>query len=140
MRWLATLTLLVACAGTAPVGEAVNTQEFVFILANGRSFAHILPADWEPQLEGGFIRINDRQRIMAMDVIMIRPRVQLNVDGLTRVRLVRRNESTSASGKYDVWVLSGIQGKIGLDHTQDLVQVAPQTWLRPNDFRLLVER
>lgn len=140
MRSLVFLALLVACAGTAPVGDAVNTQEFIFLQGNGRAFMHILPSNWQPQLEGGFIRIGDRQRIMAMDVIMIRPRVQLDVEGLEQVRLVRRNESTSTSDKYDLWVLAGIQGKIGTDRTLDLVQVAPQTWLRPNDFRLLIER
>lgn len=118
----------------------IDTQEFVFFTSNGRAFTHVLQASWAPVIEGGFLRINDRQRIMALDVIMIRPRVQLDVEGLEFVRLVRRNESSSASGKYDLWVLSGIQGKIGSDKTQDLVQVAPQTWLRPNDFRLLIER
>lgn len=129
-----------ACAGTAPLPEEIDTQEFIFFTNSGRSFMHVLQADWEPVIEQGFLRINNRQRMMAMDVIMIRPRVQLDVTGLEFVRLVRRNESTSASGKYDVWVLAGIQGRIGLDKTQDLVRVAPQTWLRPNDFRLLIER
>lgn len=132
--------LLSACVGTAPLPKEIDTQEFIFFTSSGRSFMHVLQADWEPVIESGFLRINDRQRILAMDVIMIRPRVQLDVTGLELVRVVRRNESTSASGKYDLWVLAGIQGKIGLDKGQDLVRVAPQTWLRPNDFRLLIER
>jgi hypothetical protein len=131
---------LSACAGSAPLHEEINTQEFIFFTTSGRSFMHVLASDWEPVVENGFLRINDRQRMLAMDVIMIRPRVQLDVTGLEFVRLVRRNESSSASGKFDLWVLAGIQGKIGLDKTLDLVRVAPHTWLRPNDFRLLVER
>lgn len=134
------LALLASCAGTAPLASGVDTQEFIFITNSGRSFTHVLQADWTPVVEGGFLRINDRQRIAALDVILIRPRVQLVVTGLAFVRLVRRNESTSASGKYDLWVLAGIQDKIGLDKSQELVEVAPQTWLRPNDFRLLIER
>ena len=134
------LVIMGACKSSTPLPGEVGTQEFVFITNSGRSFTHVLPSDWSPVIESGFLRINNRQRIMALDVIMIRPRVQLDVEGLEFVRLVRRNESTAASGKYDLWVLAGIQDKIGLDKSQGLVEVAPQTWLRPNDFRLLIER
>ena len=134
------LALLTACAGTAPLPSEVDTQEFIFITNSGRSFSHVLEADWSPVIEGGFLRINNRQRIMAMDVILIRPRAQLDVEGLEFVRLVRRNGSTAGSGLFDLWVQAGMPSKIGSDRTQELVQVAPHTWLRPNDFRLLIER
>lgn len=140
MRWLLSALFAFGCGSSEPVTGTGDTQEFIFITNSGRSFMHVLPGDWVPVYEGGFLRINDRQRIMAMDVIMIRPRVQLNVDGLEFVRLVRRNASTARTGLFDVWVQAGMPPKIGSDRTQDLVQVAPHTWLRPNDFRLLIER
>jgi hypothetical protein len=140
MRSLVAALLTFGCASSGPVTGTGETQEFVFITNNGRIFSHVLPADWSPVYEGGFLRINDRQRIMTMDVILIRPRVQLDVDGLEFVRMVRRNSSTARTGLFDLWVQAGMPSKIGLDRTQDLVQVAPHTWLRPNDFRLLIER
>ncbi len=124
----------------APVGEVVDTQEFIFSQANGKSFVQVLPADWVPQYEGSFLRINNRTRMLALDVLIIRPRVQLDVSGLQWVRLVRRNESVSRSGTYDMWVSAGSQDLLGTNHSLDLVKMAPQTWLRPNDFRLLIER
>ncbi len=132
--------LFSACAGTEPLPGQVDTQEFVFFTNSGGSFSHVLQSDWRPAVEGGFIRINDRQRIMAMDVILIRPRVQLDIEGLVYVRLMRRNGSTSLSGMFDLWVREGSQDMFGTNRSLDLMQVAPQTWLRPNDFRLLSER
>ena len=81
------IVLLTACAGTEPLPGEVDTQEFIFITNSGRSFTHVLQADWSPVIEGGFLRINNRQRIMALDVIMIRPRIQFDVEGLEFVRL-----------------------------------------------------
>ncbi|MBK6831381.1 MAG: hypothetical protein IPG92_11870 [Flavobacteriales bacterium] len=134
------IVLLTACAGTAPLPGEVDTQEFIFITNSGRSFTHVLQADWSPVIEGGFLRINNRQRIMALDVIMIRPRIQFDVEGLEFVRLTRRNGSTSGSGLFDLWVQAGKQELFGTNRTLDLMKMAPQTWLRPNDFRLLLER
>lgn len=140
MRWLWVLLLSAGCGSSAPVTGSGDTQEFIFITSSGRSFSHVLPANWTPRIEGGFLRINNRQRIMAMDVIMIRPAVQFNLEGLAFVRLARRNSSVAVAGLYDLWVRDGIQGKIGSDRSLDLVEVAPQAWLRPNDFRLVIER
>ena len=134
------IVLLTACAGTEPLHGEVDTQEFIFITNSGRSFTHVLQADWSPVIEGGFLRINNRQRIMALDVIMIRPRIQFDVEGLEFVRLTRRNGSTSGSGLFDLWVQAGKQELFGTNRTLDLMKMAPQTWLRPNDFRLLLER
>ena len=134
------IVLLTACAGSTPLPGEVDTQEFIFITNSGRSFTHVLQADWSPVIEGGFLRINNRQRIMALDVIMIRPRIQFDVEGLEFVRLTRRNGSTSGSGLFDLWVQAGKQELFGTNRTLDLIKMAPQTWLRPNDFRLLLER
>jgi len=134
------IVLLTACAGSTPLPGEVDTQEFIFITNSGRSFTHVLQADWSPVIEGGFLRINNRQRIMALDVIMIRPRIQFDVEGLEFVRLTRRNGSTSGSGLFDLWVQAGKQELFGTNRTLDLMKMAPQTWLRPNDFRLLLER
>lgn len=132
--------LLCACGSSAPLPGEVDTQEYIFILANGRSFTHVLSADWAPDVQSGWLQINNRQRLMAMDVIMIRPRVQLDVEGLHYVRLARRNGSTAGSGLFDVWMRDGSEALLEMHRSLDLVQVAPQTWLRPNDFRLLIER
>ncbi len=132
------LLLLTSCAGMAPT-TAVDTQEFIFSQADGRSFTLVLPADWSPQVEGGFLRITPRNRVLAMDVIMIRPRVQPTVAGLERVQLARRLSSTSRSAHYDLWVEAGRQELLSANHSLDLIKMGPQTWLRPNDFRLLLE-
>ncbi len=140
MRAVILLLLLSACAGTAPLPGEVDTQEYIFSQADGRSFNLVLPADWEPHVEGGFLKINDRNRVLAMDVIMIRPRVPFDVTGLQWVRLARRLTSTSLSAQYDLWVQAGRQELLGTNRSLDLIKMAPQTWLRPNDFRLLLER
>jgi len=134
------LVLLSACTAAAPLAGEVDTQEFIFTQSNGKSFSLVLPADWQPHVEGGFLRINPRNRVLALDVIMIQPRAQLDVRGMQRVRLARRLEPTSGAGQYDLWVDAGMQDMLGSNRTLDLVKFAPQTWLRPNEFRLLLER
>ncbi|MEO8588819.1 MAG: hypothetical protein ABI432_05575 [Flavobacteriales bacterium] len=139
-RNYAAMVVLSACSASAPLAEEVNTQEFIFSQSNGKSFSLVLPADWQPYVEGGFLRISPRNRVLAMDVIMIRPITQLDVRGLQRVRLARRLGPTSGSGEYDLWVEAGRQDILGSNHTLDFFKMAPQTWLRPNEFRLVLER
>lgn len=140
MRWFWAALFAFGCGSSEHTSGSTDTQEFIFITNSGRSFTHVLQADWSPVIENGFLRINDRQRIMALDVIMIRPLVQLDVEGLEFVRIARRNGSTAGSGLFDLWVGAGSQDLLGTNRSLDLVKMAPQTWLRPNDFRLLIER
>ena len=77
---------------------------------------------------------------MSLDVILIEPRFQQQVAGLEFVRLARRNRAATLTGTYDLWLEEGVAEKLKTNRSQELEQVAPQTWLRANDFRVLLVR
>ena len=138
MRWLFAL-LLTGCAAMADTEGPVNTQEFIFVMANDRAFMRVLPTDWQPVYEGGFLRIDKRHRVLAMDIILIQPRIPIDPHGMVMARVFRR--SAPANGmSYDLWVPPDQYIRIGDPTATDLVQVAPQTWIRPNEFRLEFRR
>ncbi len=123
----------------ADTGGPVNTQEYIFVMANDRAFARVLPTDWKPVYEGGFLRIDQRHRVLAMDVILIQPRIPIEVQGLEMARVFRRS-APSSSTSYDLWVPHDQYIRIGDPTATDLVPVGPQTWIRPNEFRLEFRR
>jgi hypothetical protein len=100
----------------------------------------VLPADWEPVYEGGFMRIDPRHRVMAMDIMLIEPRIPLNVGDMRMARLLRRMPPTASRRTFEIWVPADTGRIIGDDPPNDLVQVAPHTWLRPNEFRIQFDR
>ncbi len=118
----------------------LNTQEYIFHLRNGQSFMRVLPTEWEPNYEGGFLRIDPRHRVMAMDVMLIEPRIPLNVSDMRMVKLLRRMPPSKNRRNYQIWVPGSAGRIIGDDPPNDLVKVAPHTWIRPNEFRLQLDR
>lgn len=140
MKAAVLLILTTACGAYSGLPEHADTQEFVFNRSNGSSFSLVLPADWRPEYQGDFLRINPRNRVMSLDVILIEPRFQQQVAGLEFVRLARRNRAATLTGTYDLWLEEGVAEKLKTNRSQELEQVAPQTWLRANDFRVLLVR
>lgn len=139
MRPLLLLFLLVGCQAPEPIVRDVNTQEYFFVKDNGKVFMRVLPTDWEPRYEGAFMRIDPRHRVLGMDVILIYPRQPLDMQGLQLVRLMRRKAPATARS-FDVWLPADAERQIGNNTSRDLVQVAPHTWMRPNEFRMQIVR
>jgi hypothetical protein len=139
MRHLIILVLLFSGC-RAYEGIAPDNQEFVFHLRNGQAFMRVLPADWEPVYQGGFMRIDPNHRVMAMDVMLIKPRIPIVTENMRMVRLLRRMPPSASRRSYQIWVPGEAERIIGDDPPNDLVQVAPHTWLRPNEFRIQFDR
>ncbi len=138
MRWLC-LLFLTGCAAMADTEGPVNTQEYIFVMANDRAFMRVLPASWQPVYEGGFLRIDKRHRVLAMDIILIQPRMPIEVNGLEMARVFRR-AAPSNTVSYDLWVYTDQYLHIGDPSAGDLVPVGPHTWIRPNAFRVELRR
>jgi hypothetical protein len=117
----------------------IDTQEYIFYLRGAPAFSRVLPADWEPKYEGGFIRIDPRHRVMAQDVLLIAPRFPLKVHEMRMVKLMRRMPP-NARATYEIWVPRDTEIIIGDLPPNDLVKVAPHTWLRPNEFNVQFDR
>ncbi len=99
----------------------------------------VLPNNWEPVYEGSFIRIDPRHRVMAMDILLIQPTSPINVENMRMVRLLRRTAPSQATS-YVIWVPKDTDRIIGDDPPNDLKKVAPYTWVRPNEFRVQLDR
>lgn len=136
--WLL-FVLLVSCKGAAYLDGPVDNQEYVFVLNSGSSFMRVLPTSWEPRYEGSFMRIDARHRVLAMDVILIQPNFPIEPQHLEMVRVVRKFSSTTASS-YLLWVPPDTELFIGDAQFAELRKIAPQTWIRPNEFRLEFRR
>lgn len=128
--------LFAACKDQGPL---TDNQELVFTLRSGQSFMHVLPNDWEPNYEGSFIRIDPRHRVMAMDILLIQPTSPINVEEMRMVRLLRRVPPSQASS-YVIWIPKDAEQIIGDDPPNDLKKIAPYTWIRPNEFRIQLDR
>lgn len=139
MRALLLLALLIACKGPGFVAGAADDQEYIFVLNSGHSFMRVLPTDWAPVHEGAFMRIDPRHRVLGQDVILIHPRFPINPHDLEQVRVVRRFPGSRAPD-YFLWVPPGQELWIGEQDAVELVHVGPQTWIRPNEFRLVFRR
>lgn len=139
MRALILLFLLASCESHEVLMQDVNTQEFLIVKDNGHVMHRVLPMDWEPRYEGSFIRIDRNHRVLGMDVILIMPRVQLQLQGLQLVRVFRRTAPSNARS-FDIWVPIDSNQLTGASLPRDLVNVGPHTWLRPNEFRFQFTR
>jgi len=139
MRPFLLFLLLASCKGAAYLEGPVNNQEYVFVLNSGGSFMRVLPTDWEPRYEGAYMRIDPRHRVLGIDVILIQPNFPIEPQNLEMVRVVRKF-SSSAAANYLLWVPPGEELFIGDPQFTELRQVAPQTWIRPNEFRLEFRR
>lgn len=139
MRALILLLLLSACGNAAYLQGPVDNQEYIFVLNSGQSFMRVLPADWEPKYEGGFLRIDPRHRVMAIDVILIQPRFPNEPAGMEMARIFR-NYSSRHAASYYLWVPPGQELHVGDPLRSELEQVAPHTWIRPNEFLIELRR
>jgi hypothetical protein len=139
MRVLALLLLLASCKGAAYLEGPVDNQELVFVLNTGASFMRVLPIRWEPRYEGAYMRIDPGHRVLGMDVILIQPRFPIEPHSLEMVRVVRKFASSKAESYY-LWVPHGQELFIGDPQFTELRKVGPQTWIRPNEFRLEFRR
>jgi len=81
------------------------------------------------------MRIDPRHRVLAMDVVLIVPRLPLNIQGKQLMRLMRRKAPRNARS-CEIWVPEDTERLIGASLPRDLVKVAPHTWLRPNEFSI----
>lgn len=134
--WIA-FPLLFACAQQEQL--PIDTQEYIFYMRDAPAFSRVLPADWEPNYQGGFLRIDPRHRVLAQDVLLIAPRFPLNVDGMRMVKLMRRMPP-GARATYEIWVPKDAQVIIGDEPPNELKKVAPHTWLVPNEFNVQFDR
>ncbi|MBL7962217.1 MAG: hypothetical protein JNM31_00100 [Flavobacteriales bacterium] len=139
MRYLIFILLLASCEAHESMVSNVNNQEYIFMKENGKTFKRVLPIDWEPRYEGSFIRIDRNQRVLGMDIILIMPRIPVNIQGHQLVRVFRRTAPSNAQS-FDIWVPEDAERIIGESMPRDLVKVGPHTWLRPNEFRLQFTR
>lgn len=138
LRSISTLFLvaiLTSCHTYEPGVTNINTQEYIFVKDNGKTFMRVLPTDWEPVYQGSFMRIDPRHRVLAMDIVLIVPRLPLTIRGKQLMRLQRRKAPRNARS-YEVWVSEDTERLIGASLPRDLIQVAPHTWLRPNEFSI----
>ncbi|MCW5900751.1 MAG: hypothetical protein KIT10_15950 [Flavobacteriales bacterium] len=139
MRALLLLPLLIACKGPGFVAGAADDQEYIFVLNSGRSFMRILPTARAPVYEGAFMHIDPRHRVLGQDVILIHPRFPINPHDLEQLRVARRFPGRRAPD-YFLWVPPGQELAIVDQEADELVHVGPQTWIRPNEFRLVFRR
>lgn len=139
MRSFILLILLASCKEAAYLEGPVNNQEYVFVLNTGGSFMRVLPTNWEPRYEGAYMRIDPRHRVLGIDVILIQPNFPIEPQNLEMVRVVRKF-SSSAAANYLLWVEPEIELFVGDAQFTELRKVAPQTWIRPNEFRLEFRR
>ncbi len=137
--WYLLFLLVSSCKGVEFLAGPVDTQEYHFVLNSGGSFMRVLPTDWEPRFEGAYMRIDPRHRVLGMDVILIQPTFPIEPEHLEMVRVVRKFASTKASS-YLLWVTPDSELFIGDAQFDELRKVAPQTWIRPNEFRLEFRR
>jgi len=136
MRALHFLVLLGLCCPVA-AQSLIATQEYVFVLRRGRSFTRVLPIDWEPRHEGAWLRIDPRHRVLGQDVVLIHPGYPLDPHTLESVRVMRR-QPTRTAANYVLWLPPGSVLQVGDPQRTELEQVAPHTWLRPNEFHMVL--
>ena len=132
------LVLLAACKALVPQG-AVDTQEYVFVLHDGRSFMRVLPADWVPRYQGEWMRIDARHRVAGQDVVLVHPHFPIDPHGLEMVRVLRHGPTRGAASHY-LWLPPGHGLTVGDPARTDLEHVGPHTWIRPSAFRIAFQR
>lgn len=132
------MVVVVACL-LLGVAQGQRSQEFLVTLINGRTLSCALDEDWTPEVRQGQIVFRPAVRILAMDVVLIRPFAPNDVSGLKLVKLLSRTRGAQG-GSVQVWVeFDPLRPDAPVDNATGLVQVAPQTWIRPEAFRMVLE-
>jgi len=132
------LTLISACLVLGLTAEAQVSQEFLFTFMNGSTRTYVLDENWEPTVRQGQLVITPAVRVLMMDVALIRPFAPNDVHGMTLLKLLPRTPRTNNPG-IQVWVeFDPTTPGAPKDNTTGLVQAAPQTWVRPEAFRMAI--
>ncbi len=138
MRVCRSLMLVLAFLAL-PSAQAQRSQEYQITLVNGRSFSYVMEEDWKPVVRQGQILLKPSVRILAMDVALIQPVTPNDVRGLRLVKLLPREPRVNGNA-VQVWVaFDPFEPGAPLDVPSGLVPVAPQTWIRPGAFRMVLE-
>jgi hypothetical protein len=136
---LRVVTLLLLFVGAVPFAKAQATQEFLVTFMNGRSYSYILDADWQPTVSHGQLVLKPATRVQMFDVALIQPYVPQDVRGLKRIKLLPQTPRVNNPG-IEVWVaFDPLTPGAPKDNVTGLVQAAPQTWVRPEAFRIALE-
>jgi hypothetical protein len=133
-----TLVLITALLGYLQA-EAQRSQEYVVTLVSGRSYTFIMEDDWSPTVRQGQIVFRPAVRILAMDVALIQPFAPNDLTGLHQLKLLPRTPRTGSPGVV-LWVeFDPLKPGAPRDNATGLVQAAPQTWIRPEAFRMAIQ-
>lgn len=123
----------------ATSGKAQASQEYLVTFMNGRSRSYIMEADWQPTVRQGQLVLRPATRVLMMDVALIQPYVPNDVRGLRLLKLMPQTPRTNNPGIL-VWVeFDPLTPGAPKDNETGLVQVAPQTWVRPEAFRMSIK-
>lgn len=118
---------------------AQRSQEYVVTLVNGRTYTFIMEDDWSPRVRQGQIVFRPAVRILAMDVALIQPFAPNDLNGLKLMKLMPRAPRNGTPGSL-VWVeFDPLTPGAPKDNATGLVHAGPQTWVRPEAFRMALE-
>ena len=136
---LRTLFLLQLAFALALNVRAQASQEFLFTFMNGTNRTFVLDQDWRPTVRQGQLVITPAVRVLMMDVALIRPFVPSDVTGLQQLKLMPQTPRVSNGGIL-VWVaIDPLRTGSYVDADTGLVEAAPQTWVRPEAFRMAIQ-
>jgi hypothetical protein len=123
----------------ATSGMAQASQEFLFTFMNGSTRSFVLDQDWQPTVRQGQLVITPALRVLMMDVALIRPFMPRDVSGLHQLKLMPQTPRVS-NGGIVVWVaIDPLRTGAYVDVDTGLVEAAPQTWVRPEAFRMAIQ-
>ncbi len=136
---LRALLLLQLALTLATVGKAQASQEFLFTFMNGSTRTYMLDENWQPTVRQGQLVITPAVRVLMMDVALIRPFAPNDVRGMKQLKLMPQTPRTN-NPAIVVWVeFDPLTPGAPKDNATGLVQAAPQTWVRPEAFRMAIQ-
>jgi hypothetical protein len=136
---LRALLLLQLALTLATVGKAQASQEFLFTFMNGSTRTFVLDQDWRPTVRQGQLVITPAVRVLMMDVALIRPFMPSEVTGLYQLKLMPQTPRVRNEGIL-VWLaIDPLKPGAYVDDDTGLVEAAPQTWVRPEAFRMAIQ-
>lgn len=136
---LRALPLLLLCFWCPRPAQAQASQEYLVTFMSGRTHSYVMEADWQPTVRQGQLVLRPATRVLMMDVALIQPYVPNDVRGLRQLKLMPQTPRINNPGIL-VWVeFDPLTPGAPKDNETGLVQAAPQTWVRPEAFRLAID-
>ncbi len=136
---LRALFILLLVLAWGPAAKAQASQEFLFTFMNGSTRTYVLDENWQPTVRQGQLVITPAVRVLMMDVALIRPFAPNDVRGMRLLKLMPQTPRTNNPG-VAVWVeFDPLTPGAPKDNATGLVQAAPQTWVRPEAFRMAIQ-